>query len=227
MHTRRLLAVLALPLLLLAGGVAYASIPDSAGVYHACKLRATGTIRLIDKALPASSLLGKCTAFEDAISWSQTGPPGSQGPQGPKGDKGDTGERGPQGPAGTAGPVYFSTNERQVASFTSWQQVGGLSDLPAGSYLFTAAVHNKRYFTANSSHSQNMACQTWLNGELVDADRISQETDASVVWAATVPAGSAFIVHCILRESNGGFFEDDATLAEVQVSALRVGAINP
>ena len=64
-----------------AGGAAYATIPDAAGVYTACKLRITGTIRLIDKtpgAFPAGSLLARCTPFEDEITWSHTGPQGVQ-----------------------------------------------------------------------------------------------------------------------------------------------------
>ncbi|MFY9577862.1 MAG: hypothetical protein WAQ33_00920 [Gaiellaceae bacterium] len=43
--------------LALAGGVAYATIPDGNGLYTACKLNATGTIRLIDPSVGSSSLL--------------------------------------------------------------------------------------------------------------------------------------------------------------------------
>ena len=66
----------------LAGGVAYATIPDGAGVYTACKLNALGTIRLIDPSLPASSLLSHCTALETAISWNQRGQKGDPGQNG-------------------------------------------------------------------------------------------------------------------------------------------------
>jgi hypothetical protein len=93
----------AVVLFAVAGGAAYATIPDSAGVYTACKLRVTGTIRLIDKtpgAFPAGSLLARCTSLEDEISWSHTGPQGIQGPQGPQGTQGP---QGPQGPAGNDG----------------------------------------------------------------------------------------------------------------------------
>src|SRR5207248_5644801 len=43
--------LLIVAVLAVAGGIAYAAIPDSAGVYTACKLNATGTIRLIDPSL--------------------------------------------------------------------------------------------------------------------------------------------------------------------------------
>ena len=36
-----------------AAGIAYATIPDGNGVFTACKLSATGTIRLIDPSLTA------------------------------------------------------------------------------------------------------------------------------------------------------------------------------
>ena len=42
---------LAAAALLVAAGVAYATIPDANGVYTACRLKATGTIRLIDPSL--------------------------------------------------------------------------------------------------------------------------------------------------------------------------------
>ncbi len=92
--------------LALAGGIAYASIPSGAGVYTACKLNATGTIRLIDPSLPSSSLLSHCIALESQITWDQNGQPGpagAPGPQGPQGPKGETGATGPAGPPGADG----------------------------------------------------------------------------------------------------------------------------
>jgi hypothetical protein len=98
-------------LLLLAGaalvttaGVAYATIPDSGGVYRACMLNVTGTVRLIDKSLPASSPLSRCnTRLETEVSWSHTGPQGVQGTQGEKGAKGDQGIQGEEGDQGIQG----------------------------------------------------------------------------------------------------------------------------
>ena len=100
-------------LLLLAGaalattaGVAFATIPDSGGVYSACMLKTTGTIRLIDPSLPSSNLRSRCTSLETPISWSQQGPkgdPGAAGPPGAKGDKGDQGFEGDRGLQGEQG----------------------------------------------------------------------------------------------------------------------------
>lgn len=85
--------------LALAGGLAYAAIPDSAGTIHACLLNGQGQVRIID---PAQ---GACHANETAISWSETGPQGLQGPAGPAGPQGAKGDTGPQGPAGATGPA--------------------------------------------------------------------------------------------------------------------------
>lgn len=85
------------------GGLALAAIPDGAGVYTACKLRSTGTIRLIDPSLPSSSLLSRCTTSEDRITWNAQGQPGPAGPAGEAGNQGPAGEAGEQGPAGEAG----------------------------------------------------------------------------------------------------------------------------
>lgn len=96
--------------LVAAGGIAYAAIPDSGGVYTACRLNATGTIRLIDPSLPASNLLGHCSSLETQITWNQKGQPGAagatgaRGPQGLKGDIGPSGAQGPAGAAGATGP---------------------------------------------------------------------------------------------------------------------------
>src|SRR6266566_365655 len=91
----------------LAGGAAFAAIPDSSGVVHGCYQKNVGNLRVIDPSAGAS-----CRPSEIAISWSQTGPQGPKGdtgatgpagPAGPAGPKGDTGATGPQGPAGPKG----------------------------------------------------------------------------------------------------------------------------
>jgi hypothetical protein len=63
-----------------AAGVAYATIPDAAGVIHGCYGKA-GTLRVID---PGAG--GACAANETALEWSQEGPAGPPGPPGPQGE---------------------------------------------------------------------------------------------------------------------------------------------
>jgi hypothetical protein len=74
--TRKRLALFGALAILAAAGAAYATIPDSSGVYTACELKAAGTIRLIDPSLGSSSLLGHCTALEAQVTWNQRGQSG-------------------------------------------------------------------------------------------------------------------------------------------------------
>jgi hypothetical protein len=96
MHTRIrrvALAVAAVAIVAIAGGVTYA-VADigGGGVISGCYKSQNGQLRLIDPATDS------CHPSETAISWGQTGT------QGPKGDKGDPGPPGPQGLTGSPGP---------------------------------------------------------------------------------------------------------------------------
>ena len=96
MHTRIrrvALAVTAVAIVAIAGGVTYA-VADigGGGVIDGCYKTQNGQLRLIDPATDS------CHPSETAISWSQTGP------QGPKGDKGDKGDPAREDPRGRQGP---------------------------------------------------------------------------------------------------------------------------
>ncbi|MGZ4358668.1 MAG: hypothetical protein ACXVZW_02680, partial [Gaiellaceae bacterium] len=101
-HGKRLV-LLAAALLFLAAGAAYSASRGENGVIHACMLKATGTIRLIDPSLGSKSLLGHCTVLETGIGWSKEGPAGAPGPQGPAGSPGAKGDAGAPGSAGPRG----------------------------------------------------------------------------------------------------------------------------
>jgi hypothetical protein len=102
----------------LAGGIAWASIPDAGFVIHTCYSQSAGTWRPID--YPTV----RCRSNEVALDLNQkgqkgdtgdtgatgatgpkgdTGAQGPSGPTGPQGDKGDTGATGPQGSKGDTG----------------------------------------------------------------------------------------------------------------------------
>ena len=97
----RLVALATIAITLAAGGIAYASIPDSNGVVHTCYSQAQGTWRPID--YPTQ----KCKSGETQLDLNQTGP---KGPPGPKGDTGPTGPTGPAGPA-SGGHLYVNAND--------------------------------------------------------------------------------------------------------------------
>ena len=77
-----------------AGAVAFADIPDS-GVVHACYDKGSGRVRVIDQH-------DGCAGNERHITWNERG---SQGPRGEAGPAGSHGAVGPSGPKGENGPV--------------------------------------------------------------------------------------------------------------------------
>ena len=102
----RQVALAAIAIFAVAGGVAYAAIPDSGtGVYHACMLKNVGTIRIID---PERQ---RCSAsLEVEITFNkQRGRPGDPGPTGPPGPPGSPGRDGRDGQDGRDGTPFSGT----------------------------------------------------------------------------------------------------------------------
>jgi len=95
------LGVTAALALALGTGVAFASIPDSGGVIHACYNKTSGKLRVTDATNP--KLAACLPSSETSVDWNQEGPAGPAGATGPKGDTGATGPAGPQGVPGAVG----------------------------------------------------------------------------------------------------------------------------
>ena len=99
---RVVLAITAVAVVAIAGGVTYA-VADigGGGVINGCYKSQNGQLRLIDPATDS------CHPSETAISWSQTGPQGPAGPPGdrlvPQGRKGRLGHRGRLAGGGAGG----------------------------------------------------------------------------------------------------------------------------
>ena len=101
-RTRITLAGLALGAAL-AGGVAWATIPADSGLYTACKLKATGTIRLIDPVRAEQLAPQPLHDLETQITWNQKGLKGDPGTAGVNGANGAAGKDGAAGPKGADG----------------------------------------------------------------------------------------------------------------------------
>lgn len=98
-----------------AGGIAFASIPDSAGVIHGCYRSAAGDaqgqLRVVED--PAG-----CRGNETPIQWSEQGVVGPPGPAGPPGPQGPPGEDGEDGEDGTFSGTFTSPNGQYSLSVT-------------------------------------------------------------------------------------------------------------
>jgi collagen triple helix repeat protein len=77
--------------------VAFAQIPDSSGVIHACYHTSNGAIRVVED-------VSECSGSEAGLDWFQAGAAGSEGPRGPPGPAGADGTDGAPGADGPAGP---------------------------------------------------------------------------------------------------------------------------
>ena len=97
--------------LAIAGSVAYATIPGAGNVYSACMLKGVGTIRLIDKSLPSTNLMSRCTDKEIEVTWNQAGQPGPPGDDGAAGASGANGADGADGADGQDGVSVTSAVE--------------------------------------------------------------------------------------------------------------------
>jgi Collagen triple helix repeat (20 copies) len=111
---RTLIAMFAVMALALAGGIAYATIPDAAGLIHGCYKTQNGQLRVIDS--------GNCGPSETQLTWSQIGPAGphgatgAEGPAGPEGPEGPAGPQGPPGPSGTLAWAHVAADGTVLGS---------------------------------------------------------------------------------------------------------------
>jgi hypothetical protein len=150
--------------LLVAGGIAYATIPDASGMIHGCYNKTQGSLRVID-----SDKAQTCSNGEAPLNWSQTGPQGIQGP------KGDTGPTGPSDVWSVDGCCAVLKN---IAPFKTWVTVATTSTLPAGSYSVESEIEIENVLSSYTAY----AC------DLVDSEaNIYQDTRFSSADWVTIP----------------------------------------
>jgi hypothetical protein len=177
----------------LAATVAFAQIPDSNGVIHACYHTGNGGIRVVDDP-------SECTSGEAPLEWYQTGAAGAQGPAGPQGSVGPAGvdgvdgadgEQGPQGPAGPPGADGANGPGVGLASATARPvrvkrraTVLERLDLPAGSYVLMAKV--------------SLAQRSWHGTRVMCGLRAGGRADRALVRLAPSASASALTVDLML-----------------------------
>jgi hypothetical protein len=212
---------------MIAGGVAYASVPDSAGVIHGCYAKKNGTLRVIDTAVKSQ----KCGTNELALNWNQTGAKGATGPKGaagPAGPMGPQGAIGPQGPAGAsagfsrslAGPINIPDAAAPLVTLS----------LPSGKYLLQAkvAVSNLSAATAGTVDCSLVAGSD-SDGVPLDLDSASAGVPSptrplSFELAHTFDSTGNAVLQC--GDSGGGFIARQASIQATQVSQLDSAAIS-
>jgi hypothetical protein len=207
---------------LAAGGIAYATIPDSGGVIHGCYAKSGGSLRVIDDSVT------NCKSTETALNWNIQGQQGPVGPAGPQGLQGFAGPQGPQGPVGPTGPAgpsgfshaYFASSKQvAVAQSPAASTVGSVSGVPDGMYMIWGQVTFDDVLNeptggcsivVNGTSQPNTAAGVALKNGVANLTMVS---------AATLSGGGSTVeVQCSLGDNTG--------VADTNLALIKVDAIN-
>jgi hypothetical protein len=194
-------------------GVAYATIPDSNGVIHACYNKSTGTLRVID------SSVTNCPSNDTALNWNVQGPQGPQGPAGPQGATGPQGPAGPTGPSGLSHGYLATSSAVAVPQEPAYSNVVSISSVPNGSYMIYAQAD------LTDSSTSFALCIIKVNGTAlpnagVEVQLVNGVGTGTMVWAATLSGGASFVeVDCTNQD-------DNTSVASVNLSLVTVDALN-
>jgi hypothetical protein len=196
--------------LLVAAGIAYATIPDGGGVIHGCYQKNQGTLRVIDTGQAQT-----CSSSEAPLNWSQTGPKGQQGPQGP------------QGPSGSSHAYsdYNSTAETLLSP--SSRTITSLN-LPAGDYVVWATgsvVENSLVDTSGSDYNVKCALDdpddTAVTASEASADlNYEDAVPYTLVDTMSLPTGGTITVDCTTENGTAGAEVEFNTLVATAVDAV-------
>lgn len=185
---------------LLAGGIAYATIPDGNGVIHGCYAKSGGSLRVIDAGVT------NCKSTETSLDWNVQG---QQGPQGPAG---------PQGPSGTSHGYLSSSSGKAVGFAPAFANIVSYNELPSGNYMISTEVQ----LGANSEPI--VECEILVNGSVVPNTMTGMILKSGagvlpIVSAATLSGGGSTLeVDCNSTDSN--------TFANGNLSLIAVDALN-
>lgn len=209
MISRRLAASVVV-LVALVGGIAYAAIPDATGTYHACLLKGTGTIRIID---PDAQ---RCNAAnETEITFGARGPQGLPGLPGTNGSPGAAGANGISptvaqiGPGtncatggvaitGAGGTTAYACNGANGAAGQDGAAFSGTFTSPNGQYSIQVADTGIQLRASDGTHLLIQA-GTWdarstgdlsLTGDQSAQLRSGANLDVRAGANATIQAGS-------------------------------------
>jgi hypothetical protein len=214
-------AVVALAIVgaLLAGGIAYATIPDSSGVIHACyhvnaqgTVDASGALRVID---PSSTNKdgSACKHDEKALDFNQTGPQGAQGPQGPQGPQGSTG---PTGPSDVWSVDGFGAQKN--LSVSTWVNLATTS-LPAGSYFVQAEAEADSTTSIPTEYSCDLVDSSNNQFQATNANSSGDWVTVPVQAVVTLTSADTISLQCLATQPLSEAFN-------WQLAAIKVGTVH-
>ena len=199
-------AFAAIAIFAIAGGVAYAAIPDAGtGVYHACMLKNVGTIRIIDPERQRCS-----TSLEIEITFNKQGPTGNPGPTGPPGPPGPAGQDGEDGEDGQDGAPFSGTFTSPNGQYSLSVTDSGIVLAGAGSTINLTsagvAVQSDSDLTLQSGSALIAQAATGVsiagNSVAIDSDR-NLTLESGQALAAQAGTGVSIAGNGVAIESDG------------------------
>lgn len=182
---------------------AYAGIPDSGGVIHACYDPGNGALRVID-----SEAGEMCRPKEMALSWNRTGPQGPEGPEGPRGARGPS--------------DGYVSSLRGGPGIEVDQMVNVLSlSLPAGDYMLSGSARVQRGQDGTSS----VVCDFRVGGGPFAtgyAERVDGVNDVATIAATggvSVSSGEMVHLTCFAIGDSG------SRVTHADLTAIRVETV--
>ena len=174
-----------------AGGIAYASIPDSAGGIHGCYQKANGSLRVVD-----TEAGGKCSSTENLLQWNQSGPAGPRGPS----------------------DAYLASDGGKPISLTGTTLVS--VTLPAGNYTLIAKTGVYSLTSADIVDCFLQAGTTTLDEDEVRVDGLSTTNDDNefIDLIGVVSLASASTVSVVCTSSSSA--SENTQLLATQVATL-------
>lgn len=212
--------------LTLAGGLAWASIPD-AGVIHGCYKNVSGDLRVVDSATSS------CKNNETSLVWNQAGTPGPQGPAGPQGPQGPEGPQGPPGPAG-GGPAFNGKQAPQtfahLQGVTAGPNVGTVVvsvNVPPGSYAISAKAALINFATEFGQVACFLSTGDRTEVALTPAPTIGVDRPRDAVALQDVGTFTAPTTVAMTCRSPDNVVAVDGALTALQVSSVSSETVPP
>jgi hypothetical protein len=235
---RALIAITGLGIFGVLGGLAYAAIPDGAGVIHGCYRTSTddqkGQLRVVED--PAS-----CRSNEQPIQWNEQGAPGADGPAGQDGSDGisptvaQLAAGDPNCPAGgaaitdAAGTTAYVCGGQNGEAGADGEPFAGTFTSPNGQYSITVADAGIALLSPDSSIRLE---PTRISVETTGADDIVVRGGSAV----TVESGSGLELRsgagttvrssaALLLESGAGASFESGGVMQLQAPLVRLNAV--
>jgi hypothetical protein len=187
---------------LVAGGIAYATVPDASGVIHGCYQKNQGTLRVIDTGTTQT-----CSSSEAPLTWSQTGPQGQQG------------EPGPTGPSDVWSVDGCCANG-QGLPFQTPENLATTSTLPAGSYFVQAETEAEN--TAFSVSNDYFCDLVDSSNHVYQDTRVTSSDWVTIPVQALITLTSPDTISLQCEDAN----QAGAEAFNWQLAAIKIGTVH-